>query len=295
LVVITAGRIDLSVALSAAPSPVQLDAVATWTITIANRAANVAAPGVSLQAVFNGDVPFRFDPTTTAGCATTTSGNRTDLTCTLGALAGGATATITLTGRSSFAGDIFGHATVAATGSALDEVPGNDRSTASLSIAQRVSSSPEQRISGVSVRAVAAADFNGDGFDDIAAATASPQGLVLFHNIVDPTNSVHRMLATTPQALGGEALGTDLAVADLDRDGDLDIVLAAAAGAPDRAFLAASGSFTTAPLGAASLDSRAVTVGDVNGDGFVDVVFANPGGSSVLGNSGSGGVFARGP
>jgi VCBS repeat-containing protein len=293
--VITAGRIDLSVALSAAPSPVQLDAVATWTIAIANRAANVSAPAVSLETVFSGDVPFRFDAPTTAGCTATPTGNQTKLSCALGALAGGATATITLTGRGSIAGDVFGHATVAATGGAIDEVPSNDRSTASLSIAQRVSSSPEQRIANLSVRAVAAADFNGDGFDDLAAATASPQGLVLFPNVVDPTNSARRMLAPTPQSLGGETLGNDLAIADLDRDGDLDVVLAAAAGAPDRAFLAANGSFTTTVLGAATLDSRAVTVGDVNGDAFVDLVFANPGGSSVLLNSGSGGVFTARP
>ena len=44
-------------------------------------------------------------------------------------------------------------------------------------------------------------------------------------------------------------------------------------------------------LGVATLDSRAVTVGDVNGDAFVDLVFANPGGSSLLVNSGSGGDF----
>jgi VCBS repeat-containing protein len=295
LTVITAGRIDLAVTLSAAPSPVPLDAVATWTIAIANRAANVGAPGVALETVFNGDVPFRFDASSTAGCTTTPSGNQTTLSCALGPLAGGATTTITLTGRGSFAGDVFGHATVATTGSARDDVPGNDRATASLSIAQRVSSSPEQRIQGFSARAVAAADFNGDGFDDLAVATASPQGLVLFPNIVDPTNSARRMLATTAQSLGGEALGNDLAVADIDRDGDLDIVVAAAAGAPDRAFLSAGGSFTATVLGAASLDSRAVTVGDVNGDAFVDIVFANPGGSSLLVNSGSGGVFVAGP
>jgi VCBS repeat-containing protein len=294
--VIAAGRIDLSVTLSVAPDPVPLDAVATWTIAVTNGAANVPAPGVSLEAIFNGDVPFRFDAVTTAGCTTATpSANQTNLSCTLGPLAGGATATITLPGRGSFAGDVFGHATVAVTGSALDEVPANDRSTASLSIAQRVSSSPEQRIEGISVRAVAAADFNGDGFDDLAAATASAQGLVLFPNVADPASSARRMLAPTPQSLGGEALGTDLAIVDLDRDGDLDIVLAAAAGAPDRAFLAANGSFTTAALGAATLDSRAVAAGDVNGDAFVDLVFANPGGSSLLVNSGAGGIFTAAP
>jgi VCBS repeat-containing protein len=293
--VIAAGRIDLAVTLSAAPSPVVIESPVTWTVAVANRAANVSAPGVSLDALFVGDVPFRFDAPTTSGCTLTPSGNQTALVCALGALAGGATTTITLTGRGGFAGDVFGHATVSTGGPAIDDVADNNRATASLSIAQRVSSAPEQRIPGISARAIAAADFNGDGFDDLAVATASAQGLVLLANVVDPTNSARRMLSPTPQSLGGEALGTDLAVVDLDRDGDLDIVLAAAAGAPSRAFLAAGGSFTSTALGAATLDSRAVSAADLNGDGFVDLVFANPGGSSVLINSGSGGVFTAGP
>jgi hypothetical protein len=281
--------------LSVAPTPVGLEAPVTWTVAIANRAAAVSAPGVTLEASFAGDVPFRFDAPATPGCTATASGNQTGISCTLGPLAGGASTTIAFTGRGSFAGDVFGRAAVAATGSAIDEVPGNDTATASLSVAQRVSSAPQQRVAGIAARAVAAADFNGDGFDDLVVATASPQGVVLLANSVDPANAARRMLATTPQSLGGEALGTDLAVADLDRDGDLDVVLAAAAGAPDRAFLAAGGSFTSTALGAAALDSRAVAAADVNGDAFVDLVFANPGGSSLWINTGSGGAFTTGP
>ena len=127
VVVIAAGRIDLAVTLTAAPTPAALDAPVTWTITIANRAANVVAPGVALDALFVGDVPFHFNPPTTAGCTATPTGNQTALLCTLGSLAGGATTTITLTGRGSFAGDVFAHARVTATGGAVDEVPGNDR------------------------------------------------------------------------------------------------------------------------------------------------------------------------
>jgi large repetitive protein len=295
LTVIAADHVDLAVTLSVAPTPVELEAPVTWTVTIGNRAADVSAPGVALEADFTGSIPFSFDAPTTPGCTATTSGNQTQLSCTLGTLAGGASTTIALTGRGSFAGDVFGHAAVAATAAAIDEVPDNDTATASLSIARHVGSAPAQRIAGIDARAVAAADFNGDRFDDLAVATASPQGVVLLANIVDPTNGARRVFETTPLSLGGEALGTDLSAADLDRDGDLDLVVAAAAGAPNRAFLAANGSFTSTALGPAALDSRAVAVADVNGDAFVDLVFAAPGGSPLLLNTGSGGVFTSGP
>jgi hypothetical protein len=99
------------------------------------------------------------------------------------------------------------------------------------------------------------------------------------------------VFATPAQALGGEALANDVAVVDLDRDGDLDIVTAAGNGAPDRAFVNAGGTFTSTALGNAGVDSRAVAAADVNGDAAVDLVFANSGTSTVLINNGSGVAF----
>ena len=79
--------------------------------------------GASLEAVFVGDVPFRFDAPATPGCTVTPSGNQNRLSCTLGPIAGNASTSVTLTGRGSFAGDVFAKATVAvAPGGALDDV-----------------------------------------------------------------------------------------------------------------------------------------------------------------------------
>lgn len=292
--VLLAGRVDLGVTLSAAPSPVQVEAVATWTIVVANRSPGTGAPGASLTVRFTGDVPFRFDALA-AGCTATPTANGTDVACTLGPLPGGASTTIALPGRGSVAGDIFGRATVSLAAGALDEIPSNDHSTAALSVAQRISSSPAQAIANVSARAATAADLNGDKFDELIVATDSAQGLLVFTNVADPANSARRELSTAPQQLGGEPLGNDIVATDLDRDGDVDLVMAAAAGAPDRVFVNANGSFTSAAIGAANVDSRAVTAGDVNGDGFVDLAFATPNGATVLVNSGSGASFNAAP
>jgi hypothetical protein len=297
LVVLPAGRVDLTVSMSAAPNPVTIDTPTTWTITVTNRAPQVQAPGASVAATFAGEVPFRFDaPAPNSGCTLVPSGDQTRLTCAIGPLAGGASTTVTATGRSSFAGDVFAEASVAvAGGGVLDEMSDNNIAVASLSVAQRVAGVPAQRIPLADARAVAAGDLNADGFDDLAVATASAQGVVVFTNVADPANAARRTFATPPQSLGGESVTTDIAIADLDRDGDLDLVTAAGIGAPSRAFLYSDGTFTSTSLGLADVDSRAVAVGDVNGDGFVDLVFASSGMSTVLLNTGSGATFAAGP
>jgi VCBS repeat-containing protein len=295
VVVLPAGRVDLAVTMSASPNPVTLETPTTWTVTVTNRAPQVQAPGATLDVTFAGEVPFRFDaPSPTSGCTLAPNGDQNRFTCTLGPLAGGASTTILLTGRGSFAGDVFAQGTVKVTGGALDDTPGNDIGVASLSIAQSVAGVPAQRIALAGGRAIAAGDFNADGFDDLAVATASAQGVVVFTNVPDATNPGRRTFATPPQALGGEALTNDIAIADLDRDGDLDIVTAAGNGAPNRAFINSSGTFASASLGLATAESRAVAVGDVNGDAFVDLVFAGQGTTTVLLGTGSGPTFTPG-
>ena len=165
-------RADLAVTLSATPNPVVLGATATWTFAIKNNTAAVDVPGVTLTATFAGEVPFQFDAPSDPGCTFSVVGSTTQLSCTLGSVAGGMTRNLALTGHGGFAGDVFASAKVAVTGPVpIDETPANDTTTTALSVAQRVSTGPAQTISGIDARAIAAGDFNGDGFVDLAVAT----------------------------------------------------------------------------------------------------------------------------
>ena len=293
--VLRAGRADLAITLTATPNPVAINGADTWTFAIKNNAPTVDVPGVTLTATFAGEVPFQFDAPSDPGCTFSVAGSTTQLSCTLGPVAGGMTRNLALTGHGGFAGDVFANAKVAVTGPVpIDETPANDTTTTALSVAQRVSGGPAQTISGIDARAIAAGDFNGDGFVDLAVATGSGTGVLL--NIVDPANASRRGSSRrTPIALGGASPSRAIAVADLNGDNKPDIVTAGGAGFPSRVYLnSGSAAFTAADVGDVNDDSYAVAVGDVNGDGLPDIVFANNGPTSVYLNRGSGIFAARG-
>jgi VCBS repeat-containing protein len=290
ITVTPAPKADLALALAASPNPVVIGASATWTFTIKNNATAVDVPGVTLTATFAGEVPFQFDAPSDPGCTISLVGSATQLSCTLGAVAATMTRTLTLTGHGGFAGDVFANAKVAVAALVpIDEMPANDTAITALSVAQRVSSGPAQVLQGVDARAIAAGDFNGDGFVDLAVATGPDQGTDVFLNIVDPANANRRVLSSVPIAVGAIGGSNAIAVADLNGDKALDIVTAGGAGVASHVYLnSGPAAFTASNVGDVSEDSRAVAVGDVNGDGLPDIVFANYGPTSVYLNRGSG-------
>ncbi len=285
-----APRVDLAIALTATPNPVVLGAAATWTFTIKNNSPSVDVPGITLTATFAGEVPFQFDAPPDAGCTLSVAGSTTQLSCTLGAVAATMTRTLALTGHGGFAGDVFANAKVAVTAPVpIDDMPANDTTTTALSVAQRVSGGPGQLLQGVNAQAIAAGDFNGDGFVDLAVVTGPTQGTGVFLNVVDPANASRRTLSTLPISVGAIGPSNAIAAADLNGDHTLDIVTAGGAGVPSRIYLnSGPAAFTAADVGDVAEDSHAVAVGDVNGDGLPDIVFANYGPTSVYLNRGSG-------
>jgi hypothetical protein len=148
-----------------------------------------------------------------------------------------------------------------------------------------LSTGPAQLLPSPDNTAAATGDFNGDGFMDVAVTKGSALGTEVYLNVESATNPAQRVFSTSPRVLGDQTPSSDVAVADFDNDGDLDIVTASNAGQSNDVFLnSGNASFTLfVTLGAGN--TNAVTTADFNGDGRVDLAFANANGASVFLNT----------
>ncbi len=288
LSVLRAGRADLAVDVAATPSAAVINESTDWSITITNNAPQVEVATIALQVVFSGPVPFALDDPADAACALTTS---TQVDCTLGPVGGGGSITVTISGAGDQVGDVVADATVSIPDpTPIDETSGNDSDRGSLSLAESVSAGSAQQI-GAAALASAAADLDSDGFVDLAVGTVS--GIRLHLNIPDPNNEDKRILDAQGLSRGAAGATNDVAAADLDDDGDMDLVAANGPGtAVEFLFNAGDASFESVRLGNSNDASNAVALGDINGDLLIDAVIANSSPNRVYINQGSG-VFQR--
>ena len=131
---------------------------------------------------------------------------------------------------------------------------------------------------------VAVGDFNSDGLPDIAVVDAVNNNLSIFLN-----NGLGGFTAPSGSPYMTGSAPSSVAVADLNRDGNLDIVVANGGAATVSVFLGSgAGGFTAAIGSPYSVDSAAaVLVTDINGDGYPDLVAVGPSGTAsiLLGNS----------
>jgi hypothetical protein len=278
---------DLEAALTVAPTTALVESPATWTLTVRNVGSAYVA-NISLRALFSGNVPLQFEPVVASACTLQPSGAEIEVDCRVGPLAGGQSQSIVVRGGSSQAGEIAGAVAVAITDSVpVDAALGNNEARASLNIASRLSSGPAQQLEAPGGAALVAGDFDGDGLVDLAVANGAGELTLIFLNGLDPNDNHKRAFAPGPLRSGEPAIGNDIAAADVDGDGHLDLVVANANAANYVLINDGNGRFTATALGGSSAASNAVSLGDVNGDGLVDIVFANAGANAIYLNQGA--------
>jgi hypothetical protein len=124
-----------------------------------------------------------------------------------------------------------------------------------------------------SVRAIAAADLNQDATLDLILLRGDG---VLSRLSLDDSGWEAGVLARWPGLSGGDVASTRLLVADLDNNGDLDLVVSTPAGA--RAWLRTA--FGLWPL--PPIEAHITNVRDISGEGRLDLLGVLPGGQPGL-------------
>ena len=121
-------------------------------------------------------------------------------------------------------------------------------------------------------RTIYVADMDGDGDLDIVSASKGDDKIAWYENNGDGTSWTTEIIATSAQ----DAIGVH--VADMDGDGDLDII-SASEGDDTIAWYENDGeddpSWTASDIVTNATGAHGVTVGDINGDGHLDIVSAS--------------------
>ncbi len=127
--------------------------------------------------------------------------------------------------------------------------------------------------------AVAAADFNGDHHLDLAVLNSGDNSISIF--LGDGHDNFHRQLSAGgfPVSFRAGSLATSLSVADVNRDGNLDLLVGNQYG--DVTILLGQGNGSFQP--STGIDrSMAIAVGDLDGDGQPDWIVSNRSGDRLV-------------
>jgi hypothetical protein len=281
----TVGAI-LSLSIEATPTPALVDTEVEWRFTIANTGQQ-PADAVELTASFAGN-PFRF--TALASCTATPVANGQELRCTAPIVAAGANVTVALRGAAAADGDVFARARVQQTG-APAAAPG-ESVDATLHIARTLAVGAAQRLAGPDHSGVAAGDADGDGHADLALSRAGDgAALEVYLNVVDGDVGPRR-LADLPLSIDAAGGASNVTLVDLDGDSDLDLVATNDSGGANTVYRNTGGGTFAAVTTLAGGATHAVAAADFDGDGAIDLAFANTGANVIYLNRGASG-FSR--
>jgi hypothetical protein len=138
---------------------------------------------------------------------------------------------------------------------------------------------------------VTAADLDGDGDQDLVLAIEFAPNAILIN---DGRGVFTNETASRLPAINRDS--EDIAVADFDKDGDMDIIFVSEDDLrlnrrPTHEYYLNNGRgvFTAAPFTLPDSEANAIAVADINGDTFPDLVVGNAGQDFILINDGRGG------
>ncbi len=159
----------------------------------------------------------------------------------------------------------------------LDLISANGTVSVLFGEEQGTFSSPTNIAVGSDFNSIAVGDVNGDGKVDLVTTNFSSNDVFVLFGEEQGTFS-----APTPANLALENSPVSIALGDLDADGDLDLIVSIVDytigyGSDNVSVLLNNGNGTFGTQTNTTLESKAeyIAVGDVNGDGKVDLVTAN--------------------
>ena len=163
-------------------------------------------------------------------------------------------------------------------------------SLGTIATAQVVTFARDDYASDVGARAIVSADFNRDGWLDVAQANVDRNSVTI---LLSRGGSGLERAFEIPVGAGP----FDLTTGDFNRDGIPDLAVANADGHTISILLGrGDGSFRRADIAAASQNPRGITTADVNNDGRPDLIYTGYATGTVQVLIGNGaGRFAEGP